>query len=129
MRTVCALLFPGFELLDAFGPLEMFGALGGDYRIAMVAEQAGPIASNQGPKAVADYAFSDAGPCDLLLVPGGLGTRREVGNRVLIDWLRRHAQAANVVATVCTGAALLARTGLLDQRRATTNKRSFGWVM
>jgi putative intracellular protease/amidase len=61
MRTVCALLFPGFELLDAFGPVEMFGALGGDYRIAMVAEQAGPIASNQGPKAVADYAFSDGG--------------------------------------------------------------------
>ena len=67
-------------------------------------------------------------PYDILLVPGGRGTRREVDNGALIAWLRRHAEACEIVATVCTGAALLARTGLLDGRKATTNKASFGWV-
>jgi putative intracellular protease/amidase len=129
MKTVGTLLFPGFELLDVFGPLEMFGALPDDFRLEMVAETSGPIESRQGPKAVADVALADAKPYDILLVPGGRGTRREVGNTRLIDWLRRHAEASTVVATVCTGAALLARTGLLDGRKATTNKASFGWVV
>ncbi len=129
MKTVGALLFPGFELLDVFGPLEMFGALPDDYRIAMIAEHAGAIESKQGPKAIAEFAFADATPCDLLLVPGGLGTRREVENQTLIEWLRQRAEASPLVATVCTGAALLARTGLLDQRKATTSKAAFRWVM
>jgi putative intracellular protease/amidase len=128
VRTVGALLFPGFELLDVFGPLEMFGALPDDYRLTMLAEKAGPVASHQGPKAVADIALQDATPYDILLVPGGRGTRREVDNRALIAWLHRHAEACEIVATVCTGTALLARTGLLDGRKATTNKASFGWV-
>jgi putative intracellular protease/amidase len=129
LKTVGTLLFPGFELLDVFGPLEMFGALAGVYRLEMVAEQPGPVASRQGPKAVADIALTDAKPYDVLLIPGGRGTRREVANPELIDWIRRHAQASGIVATVCTGAALLARTGLLDGRPATTNKESFRWVM
>jgi putative intracellular protease/amidase len=129
LKTVGTLLFPGFELLDVFGPLEMFGALPDDFALEMVAETAGPVESRQGPKAIADVALADAKPYDILLIPGGRGTRREVGNTRLIDWLRRHAEASTVVATVCTGAALLARTGLLDGRKATTNKASFGWVV
>ncbi len=129
MRTLGTLLFPGFELLDVFGPLEMFGALAGDYRLETVAEHAGPVASSQGPKAIAEIALTDAKPYDVLLIPGGRGTRREVGNQALIDWLRRHAEASDVVATVCTGAALLARTGLLDGHAATSNKAAFRWVM
>ena len=128
MRTVGALLFPGFELLDVFGPLEMFGALPDDYRLVTLAENAGPVESRQGPKAVADIALGEAAPYDILLVPGGRGTRREVDNGALIAWLRGHAEACEIVATVCTGAALLARTGLLDGRKATTNKASFDWV-
>jgi putative intracellular protease/amidase len=128
MKTVGTLLFPGFELLDVFGPLEMFGALRDDFSLEMVAATAGPIASRQGPKAIADVTLSEAKPYDILLIPGGQGTRREVGNPVLIDWLHRHAEASAVVATVCTGTALLARTGLLDGRKATTNKAAFGWV-
>lgn len=128
MRTVATLLFPDFELLDVFGPLEMFGTLRDDYRLEMIAETAGPVASRQGPQAVADVTLDDARPCDILLIPGGLGTRREVGNRRLIDRLRAQAEQSTVVATVCTGAALLARTGLLDGRRATTNKAAFRWV-
>ncbi len=129
MRTVGTLLFPGFELLDVFGPLEMFGALADDFSLKTIAATAGPVESRQGPKAMADVALADAKPYDILLVPGGRGTRREVDNAALIDWLKRHAEASGIVATVCTGAALLARTGLLDGRKATSNKASFGWVV
>jgi putative intracellular protease/amidase len=129
MRTVGTLLFPGFELLDVFGPLEMFGALRDAFSLQMVAETAGPVESRQGPKAIADVAIADAKPYDVLLIPGGQGTRREVANTTLIDWLRRHAEQSAVVATVCTGTALLARTGLLDGHKATTNKAAFRWVM
>lgn len=128
MRTVGTLLFPDFELLDVFGPLEMFGALRDDYRLEMVAETAGPVASRQGPKTVADAAIGDAQPYDILLIPGGLGTRREVDNTALTGWIKSHADRCGLVATVCTGAALLARTGLLDGRRATSNKKAFAWV-
>lgn len=128
MRTVGTLLFPGFELLDVFGPLEMFGTLGDVYRLEMVAEAAGPVASRQGPQAIADVAIEDASPYDILLIPGGQGTRREVENAHLIECIACHARASTIVATVCTGAALLARTGLLDGRQATSNKAAFAWV-
>ena len=129
MKTVGTLLFPGFELLDVFGPLEMFGALPDNYRLETVAERPGPVASNQGPQAVADVALAEAKPYDIFLIPGGLGTRREVDNKVLVDWVRAHAESSTIVATVCTGAALLARTGLIDGRKATSNKAAFRWVM
>jgi putative intracellular protease/amidase len=129
VKTVGTLLFPGFELLDVFGPLEMFGALPDDYSLQMVAEKPGPVASRQGPKAIADVALADAKPYDILLIPGGRGTRSEVDNAALIDWIGHHAAACEIVATVCTGAALLARTGLLDGHKATSNKAAFRWVM
>jgi len=127
-RTVGVLLFPGFELLDVFGPLEAFGHAGDWFRCVTVAEQAGPVASAQGPRAVADHGFDDCPPLDILLVPGGMGTRREVDNAVLIDWIAARARRAETTTSVCTGAALLARAGVLDGRRATSNKRAFGWV-
>jgi transcriptional regulator GlxA family with amidase domain len=130
-RTLGVLLFPDFELLDVFGPLEVFGnALVRDrWRTLTVAAEAGPVASAQGTRAVADHGFADCPPLDVLLVPGGMGTRREVENATLLAWLVERAAAAEIVASVCTGAALLARAGLLDGRRATSNKRSFDWVV
>ena len=124
-RRLGALLFPGFELLDTFGPLEMFGNMPGAVDIVTVAERKGPVRSGQGPSAMADYGFDDCPPLDLLLIPGGMGTRTEVDNVALIDWLRQRASSAEVVMTVCSGTALLARAGLLDGRRATTNKMFF----
>lgn len=128
MRTVGTLLFPGFELLDVFGPLEMFGSVPDDYRLEMVGQSAGAIASNQGPKAVADIAIADAPGYDIFLIPGGLGTRRLVEDAPLIAWIGQHARKCKIVATVCTGAGLLARTGLLDGHTATSNKEAFAWV-
>ena len=130
MTSVGTLLFPGFELLDVFGPLQMLGALPSGYQLEMVAETPGPVASRQGPQG--DRRASPSltpNLIDVLLIPGGRGTRREVDNAALIAWISAQAQTAQFVATVCTGAALLARTGLLDGRKATSNKAAFGWVM
>src|SRR5688572_32367813 len=79
-KMVGVLLFPEFELLDVFGPLEAFGHAKDWFRILTVAERPGPVASSQGPRAVADHGFADCPPLDILLVPGGMGTRREVSN-------------------------------------------------
>ncbi|MGZ6227539.1 MAG: DJ-1/PfpI family protein [Candidatus Binataceae bacterium] len=130
-KTVGVLLFEGFELLDVFGPLEAWGIhaqAGGACTIVMTAEEAGAVKSAQGPRAMADYALADCPPIDVMLVPGGIGTRREVNNTRLLEWLVRRAAEAEIVTSVCTGAALLASAGLLDGHRATTNKLSFKWV-
>ncbi len=128
MRRIGALIFPGFELLDVFGPMQMFGLLADDFRLELIAETAGPVPSNQCLKAFADTSLDDAEDYDILFVPGGAGTRREVGNPRLLDWIARHAQTAEFILSVCTGSALLAKAGVLDHRRATTNKAAFSWV-
>ena len=128
-KTVGVLLFPDFELLDVFGPLKAFGHAKDWFRIVTVGERPGPVTSAQGPRAIADHGFADCPPLEILLVPGGMGTRREVNNAALVDWIARIARGAETVTSVCTGAALLARAGVLDGRRATSNKRSFGWVL
>jgi transcriptional regulator GlxA family with amidase domain len=130
-KTIGALLFEGFELLDVFGPLEAWGMLAsaGGWKVVTTAASAGSVASAQGPRTVADHSLVDCPKLDVILVPGGIGTRREVNNEALLEWLRRRSSEAEVVTSVCTGAALLARAGLLDGRRATTNKGAFGWVV
>ena len=129
-KIVGALLFEGFELLDVFGPLEAWGMLsyGGEWRVVTTAERAGPVKSAQGPQAVADSSLADCPELDVILVPGGIGTRKAVANEPLLEWLRARAARAQVVTSVCTGSSLLARAGLLDGRRATSNKASFAWV-
>ena len=129
-RTVGVVLFPEFELLDVFGPIEALGhrLVREHFHVLTVAAQAGPVVSAQGTRAVADHGFADCPPLDLLLVPGGMGTRREVDNAALLDWIATRGAAAEIAASVCTGASLLARAGLLDGRRATTNKWAFAWV-
>lgn len=127
MREIGAVVFEGFELLDLYGPLEMFGLLPDHFRIEVLAMDAGPVGSGMGPRAAVDAPLAGAAP-DILLVPGGPGTRREVGNPALLDALAAAAGGAEIVASVCTGAALLARAGLLEGRRATTNKNAFDWV-
>ncbi len=128
VKTLGAILYPGFELLDVFGPLEMFGNLPGAVDVHLVAEKAGPVASAQGPSALAAYGFADCPPLDLLLVPGGIGTRTEIDNPVIIRWLGERVAKAEIAMTVCTGTALFAHAGVLDGKRATTNKMMFPWV-
>ena len=130
-RTLGVLLFPGFELLDVFGPLEAFGIRPArdHFEAVLVAERTGPVESAQGPKALAEAALDDSRRLDLILVPGGIGTRKAVNDSALCDWIGRRAADAELVMSVCTGAAMLARAGVLDGRRATTNKVAFEWVL
>ncbi len=126
--AVGMIVFEGFELLDVFGPLEMFGMLREKVSITILAERLGPVRSSAGPAVLAERTLAEPGPLDVLLIPGGMGTRREVGNVAFVNSLRALAEAAPHVGSICTGSALLARTGLLDRRRATTNKRSYQWA-
>jgi putative intracellular protease/amidase len=130
--TLGVILYPGFELLDVFGPLEMFAAVGRDRLVLhMVAERAGPVAAGTvadgaiGPRVIADYGFDDAPALDLLLIPGGIGTFPELANEKLMAFLRDRSSRAQITASVCSGSALLAKSGVLDGHRATSNKQVF----
>jgi transcriptional regulator GlxA family with amidase domain len=125
---VGAVLFEGFELLDFYGPLEMFGLLEGEARITVVAEKAGAVKSSSGPCGLADATMAGSSGFDVLLIPGGIGTRNQIANAQFLAELKRLAYASRIVATVCTGSFLLARTGLLDGHKATSNKRVFQLV-
>jgi putative intracellular protease/amidase len=120
-----AVLYNDFELLDAYGPLEMFGCIGEELEIVVIGEQPGPIRSSAGPSTVAEYGFEDAPQLDLLLLPGGVGTIPELDNRALLDFLRDRCPLTEVTMSVCSGSALLARAGLLDGLEATSNKMFF----
>lgn len=127
-RTLAVLLFEGFELLDVFGPLEMFGQLRDQLSITLVAHAPGPVRSEQGPAAYADLALEQATQFDAILVPGGIGTRMQVNNPALLEWIAQRAASGAYVLSVCTGSGLLAKAGVLAGRRATTNKMAFAWV-
>lgn len=121
-------LFNGFQLLDTFGPLEMFGDLRGKVEILIVAEHEGTVKSSAGPSVTVDHTFSTIPKLDIMMIPGGGGTRREVNNASFVASLKSLAESTPHVASICTGAAVLAKTGLLDGVRATTNKRAFQWA-
>ncbi len=128
MRRVAAILFPEFELLDLYGPLEMLGMSSEHCALTLVAEAAGPVISSAGPASLIELAFADCSGFDMLSIPGGADTRREVDNPAMTDFLLRSAAEAEVVSSVCTGATLLARSGLLDGHKATTNKKAWAWA-
>ncbi len=125
VRTLGAILYLDFEPLDLYGPVEMFGLLAPEVRIVTVAEHPGAVASFAGVKTVADHGFAGCPPLDLILLPGGIGSAREVENAAMLRFLRERAPAAEVTMSVCTGSAILARAGVLDGRRATSNKQFF----
>jgi transcriptional regulator GlxA family with amidase domain len=128
-RMLGVVLYPRFELLDVCGPLEMFGSLGNRLKVVLVAQSAGPVASTQGAKMVADYGFDDCPDLDLIMVPGGMGTMQELSNKAFLEWLQKRAPKAEIVMSVCSGSALLAKAGLLDDRRATSNKQYFQFAV
>jgi transcriptional regulator GlxA family with amidase domain len=128
-RILGVVLYPKFEMLDVCGPVEIFGSLGARLKVVTVAQQAGAVASAQGPKLMADYSFEDCPALDLMLVPGGSGTFSELRNATMLDWLRARADKAEIVMSVCSGSAILAKAGLLDGRRATSNKQYFQFAV
>lgn len=107
--------------------MEVLGSIS-DYELHYVSAHGGAVSNHQGIRILTE-ARAGVPAGGILLVPGGMGTRRLVGEGPFIDMLRRMAEGAEYVLTVCTGAALLARTGLLDGRAATSNHRAMAWVM
>jgi putative intracellular protease/amidase len=128
LNNVAVLLFDRFETLDVFGPVEILGRLTDHYSVHFYSEQ-GKMISNQHGITMATRPLSElSSGSDVFLIPGGPGTRREIANKELVAAVRRIAEASRHVLTVCTGSALLAATGLLNGRKATSNKRAFDWA-
>lgn len=124
--TFGILLFDDVEELDFAGPYEVLSMAAqgrGDegVRVLTVAERAEPVRAAHGLRVLPDCDFESAPPLDVLLVPGGQGTRREVGNPVLLDWIRKTAARCGWVTSVCTGSLLLAEADVAKGKRITTH--------
>lgn len=125
MKTLAAFVFPGFETLDYFGPIEMLGGYGQETEIITVARTLDPVASVHGQRIVPDRAITETDRYDLLLIPGGDAALEAAKDPALMDWIRNVSATAERVMAVCTGTVLLGMTGVLDGHRATTNKMDF----
>jgi transcriptional regulator GlxA family with amidase domain len=126
MRRVVFVCFEGFEALDVIGPWEVFSLArqepGRRYELELVSPDGRPLQSSSGLQFVPAHSLSACpGPIDTLVVAGGTGVDIAANNERLIEWLTQCAPRARRVCSVCTGAFLLARAGLLDGRRATTH--------
>lgn len=122
--SVGVILYEGFEVLDTYGPVEMWGNVT-EFDLFTVAEKKGPVRSAQGVATVATYDFEDAPRLDILLVPGGNGTMAQLRNEKMLTFLKRRHAESTWTTSVCTGSALLAKAGILDGLRATSNKAFF----
>jgi len=125
-RHVAILVFPDVEILDFAGPFEVFAVTnelnGGDvFHTFTVAEQPGSLRARNGLKLVPDFTLENCPSPGLLVVPGGAGTRPLLRKPSLLEWIRQRTRRAEIVASVCTGALVLAEAGLLHNLRATTH--------
>jgi transcriptional regulator GlxA family with amidase domain len=130
-KRIGILIFNDVEVLDFCGPFEVFSVARVDearrraepspFEVLLVAETMDAITTSGGMAVRPMVSFSQAPALDIRLVPGGQGTRREVHNPAVLDFVRRQAQGCELAASVCTGALVLGKAGLLDGRRATTH--------
>ncbi len=132
--NVAILIFDGVEVLDFTGPYEVFSRTrlvpgvesrrsneSAPFQVFTVAKSRAPISTTGDLQVIPHHAFADAPRIDLLVVPGGIGTRALLQDAEALEWIRRTAAAARQVTSVCTGSLLLAKVGLLKGRRATTH--------
>lgn len=132
------LIFPDVEVLDFCGPYEVFSVTRlhaerrreepSPFEVLLIAEREGPVTATGGLRVIPDHTFDTCPALDLLVVPGGWGTRKEIANEQLLAWIAERGKQVETLASVCTGAMLLGQAGLLDGRRATTHWQSLEWM-
>lgn len=134
MKSVAIVLFDQVEVLDFAGPFEVFSVsgrrnIGEPFQVFTVAEKK-TISAKNNLMIQPTYLFDECPPCDIFLVPGGggfnadgtpFGTRYEMNNDVLLNWIKTRSASSELVLSVCSGALILARAGLLDNLEATTH--------
>lgn len=119
-------LFNDVEVLDFAGPFEVFSVTEADeektFTVYTVSQNGEMITARNGLKVKPDYSIEDLPPVDILLIPGGKGVREnEVKNDIIINWVRQQMKEVKLMTSVCTGALLLAKAGLLEGVKATTH--------
>ena len=137
-KQVGIVLFENIEILDFCGPFEVFSATRlneerrreepSPFEVLLVAEKSDPVLTTGGMKVIPGYIFETCPKLDILVVPGGWGTRKELSNPTMLNWLRKRAGEVETLTAVCTGSMLLGFAGLLDGRHATTHWRSLDWM-
>ena len=137
-KQVGILLFENIEVLDFCGPFEVFSVTRlneekrreelSPFNVFLVAETKKPVVATGGMKVLPDYDLDDCPRLDVLVVPGGWGTRKEINNERLLKWVADRSRQVETLTSVCTGALLLGKAGLLDGKRATTHWRSLDWM-
>lgn len=137
-RAVGILIFPDVEVLDFTGPFEVFSVVRlneerrreepSPFVVSLIAERSQPVAASGGLRVIPDYDFDTCPPLDILVVPGGWGTRKEIDNDRLIQWINARAKEVETLTSVCTGSMLLGRAGLLEGLHATTHWRALDWM-
>ena len=132
------LIFPDVEVLDFAGPFEVFSVTRlneerrreepSPFDVKLIAENLEPVVASGGLRVLADYDFNNCPPLEILVVPGGWGTRTQIENKQLIDWIAKVGKEVETLTSVCTGSMLLGRARLLDGLRATTHWRALDWM-
>jgi transcriptional regulator GlxA family with amidase domain len=137
-KRVGIVVFPDVEVLDFCGPFEVFSVTRLDENLRreqpspfeplLVAEREGVVQATGGLRVVPDHTLATCPPLDILVVPGGWGTRTEIKNRRLLAWIAERGRQVETLTSVCTGSMLLGHAGLLDGRHATTHWRALDWM-
>ena len=134
-RNLAIFLFDAVEVLDFAGPYEVFSVAGlrtmpqKPFNVYTVAEKS-PVVARNGLTIIPNFLLDNCPPSDIFLVPGGggitpegepFGSRKEMHNPLVLKWVQHHAQRAELVLSVCTGALILGQAGLLENKKATTH--------
>lgn len=137
-KRVGIVLFQDIEVLDFCGPFEVFSVTRlneekrreepSPFEVVLVAEGPGAVTTTGGMKVLPHYTFENCPHLDIVVAPGGWGTRKELKNPIMLDWLRARAAEVETLTAVCTGSMLLGSAGLLDGLHATTHWRSLDWM-
>jgi transcriptional regulator GlxA family with amidase domain len=137
-KRVGIVLFEDVEVLDFCGPFEVFSVTRlnaekrqeepSPFEVLLVAEKDEPVLTSGGMKVIPDHTFESCPKLDILVVPGGWGTRKALKNPVMLNWLRNRAAEVETLTSVCTGSMLLGFAGLLEGCHATTHWRSLDWM-